>query len=72
MLLKSKVTGILDFDDLQAITGYVRPGDIERKLSEQGIKVFRGKKGPWTTLDLINQAGGMHSGNEEHYNPEII
>ena len=65
---------LLSCDDLQDITGYKRPSDIERCLIEQGVKVFRGRLGPWTTLDLINQAGGLRTkaDNDDHYPPDII
>lgn len=47
---------------LKRITGYERSGDVERCLKEQGITIFYGKNGPWTTLDLINAAGGLVQG----------
>lgn len=52
-------TNILTCAELMAITGYQRPGDVARCLRAQGIHVFHGKAGPWTTLDLINRAGGI-------------
>ncbi|WFF40428.1 DUF4224 domain-containing protein [Salinicola endophyticus] len=64
---------VLSCDDLRAITGYQRPADIERCLSEQGIRVFRGRLGPWTTLDLVNQAGGLRpANNDETYDPDTL
>lgn len=48
-------------DDLSHITGYERPGDVERCLRTQGVRYFTGKDGPWTTIDLINAAGGLLS-----------
>ena len=65
---------VLSCEDLRAITGYQRPADIERCLVEQGVKVFRGRLGPWTTLDLINQAGGLrtHADNDDNYSPDIL
>ncbi|WP_225775885.1 DUF4224 domain-containing protein [Pseudomonas sp. Marseille-Q5115] len=65
-------TDVLSFQDLQRITGYQRRADVERTLSEQGIRLFRGRTGPWTTIDLINRAGGMGSTAAEHYDPEIL
>lgn len=50
-------TGVLTFQDLQHITGYQRRSDVERSLIAQGVRLFRGRTGPWTTLDLINHAG---------------
>jgi hypothetical protein len=45
--------------DLLNATGYQRPADVERCLEKQGIRFFWGKDGPWTTMDLINAAGGL-------------
>ncbi len=53
---------VLNCDDLKAITGYQRPGDVERCLRQQGVHVFYGKSGPWTTVALINKAGGLVQG----------
>lgn len=64
--------GLVTFQDLQRITGYARRSDIERTLQEQGIHMFYGRSGPWTTLDLINQAGGLADGNQEQYGTEIL
>lgn len=50
---------ILDFKALQAITGYTSRSAIERVLNAEGIKFFRGRKGPWTTQALVNAAGGL-------------
>lgn len=54
--------GVITCPELMAITGYQRPADVARCLREQGIHVFNGKAGPWTTLDLINRAGGIEAG----------
>lgn len=65
---------VLSCDELRAITGYQRAADIERCLVDQGVKVFRGRTGPWTTLDLINQAGGLQTqaDNDDSYGPDIL
>lgn len=49
----------LNFEDLKKITGYTRQGDVERCLKDQGIKVFWGKSGPWTTLHHLNHPYGQ-------------
>lgn len=49
-------------EELMAITGYQRPADVARCLREQGVHVFHGRLGPWTTLALINKAGGIEPG----------
>ena len=63
---------VLEFDELQRITGYTRRADVEKSLRSQGIKIFTGRKGPWTTLDLVNQAGGIRSAGNDDYGPEIV
>lgn len=50
---------VLTTDDLKKITSYERAGDVEQCLKKQGIRFFLGKNGPWTTIDLINAAGGL-------------
>lgn len=67
---------LVSFDMLSAVTGYERAGDITRSLRQQGIRFFYGKGGlPWTTIDLINAAGGIRPGQEPDgpmYSPDII
>lgn len=66
---------ILLLPELQQILGYERQGDVERCLREQGIRYFRGKGGaPWTTIDLINMAGGLKAANQpdEPYSAEAF
>ncbi|MDK4198610.1 hypothetical protein QKY98_05690 [Pseudomonas sp. HR1] len=65
-------TGILTFQDLQSITGYNRRADVERILLDQGVRIFRGRTGPWTTLELINQAGGVKPASQERYDVDIL
>lgn len=65
-------TGILTFQDLQSITGYNRRADVERILLGEGVRIFRGRTGPWTTLELINQAGGVKSASQERYDVDIL
>lgn len=64
--------GLVTFEALKALTGYERRSDIERSLQSQGIRFFHGRHGLWTTLTLINYAGGAGTGNPEHYDAEII
>ena len=56
-------TNILTQDDLEEITDYRQTADIARCLREQGVRVFTGKGGKvWTTIQLINAAGGVTPG----------
>lgn len=66
------VPGVLTFQDLQQVTGYQRRSDVERTLMEQGVRIFRGRSGPWTTLDLINRAGGIEPDSDDRYGADIL
>jgi hypothetical protein len=70
--MTSLTSSVLTFEDLQRITGYQRRSDVERLLIEQGIPMFRGRTGPWTTLDLIQQAAGIEPVAVEHYDANIL
>lgn len=63
---------VLEFEELQRITGYTRRADVEKTLRAQGIKIFTGRKGPWTTIDLVNQAGGLRAADNDTYGPDIV
>lgn len=62
---------ILEFADLQALTGYERLADVERCLEAAGIKVFRGRAGVWTTLQLVNAAGGLSKPDGDAYPADL-
>jgi len=64
--------GLVSFETLRTLTGYERRSDIERSLQSQGIRFFHGRYGLWTTLTLINYAGGAGNGNAELYDAEIL
>ncbi|MEB0106334.1 hypothetical protein [Pseudomonas sp. MH9.3] len=70
--MNSRSDNVLVFTDLQRITGYQRRSDVERSLVDQGVRLFRGRTGPWTTLDLINQAAGMKPVAAERYDADIL
>lgn len=70
--MSSAVPGVLTFQDLQHVTGYQRRSDVERSLIDQGVRIFRGRCGPWTTIDLINQAGGIKPGSVEVHGADIL
>lgn len=54
---------ILTADELLSATGFDRDGDLKRLFDQQGIRWFPGKGGrPWTTIALINKAGGLYPG----------
>ncbi len=64
------MNGVLSCEDLKLVTGYQRAGDVERCLNEQGVKVFWGKSGPWTTLKALHAAQGLESASPRVF-PEI-
>ncbi|MDP2747987.1 MULTISPECIES: DUF4224 domain-containing protein [unclassified Pseudomonas] len=70
--MNGNTIGVLTFEDLKRITGYARRADVERTLSDQGIRLFRGRTGPWTTVELVNQAGGLKAAHQEQYGVEIL
>lgn len=70
--MNSRSDNVLIFTDLQRITGYQRRSDVERSLIDQGVRLFRGRTGPWTTLDLINQAAGLKPAAAERYDADIL
>jgi hypothetical protein len=50
---------LVDTEQLKTLTGYRRPGDIERWLRTHGIRFFPSKNGPVTTTDSLNSALGV-------------
>jgi len=57
--MSSQINGLIDTEALKSVTGYKRNSDIEKCLEGQGIRYCYGKRGPWTTLDLINASKGL-------------
>lgn len=70
--MNNSTPGVLTFQDLQQITGYQRRSDVERTLIDQGVRIFRGRSGPWTTIDLINRAGGIKPDSDDRYGADIL
>lgn len=70
--MNNSIPGVLTFQDLQQITGYQRRSDVERTLIDQGVRIFRGRSGPWTTIDLINRAGGIKPESDDRYGADIL
>jgi hypothetical protein len=64
---------LLDFATLRAVTGYERQADVERCLTKAGIRFFFARSGVWTTLDLVNAAGGIKpASNSDTYQPSDL
>lgn len=62
---------ILTLEDLKVCTGYDRPGDIEKHLRDKGIHCFRSSKGIWTTVAMVNAAGGILP-NQSDRNEDLL
>lgn len=70
-MIKQPPDTILTFEDLQQLTGYTKRSGVERALRRQGIRWFWGRHGPWTTIEMVNQAGGQAS-DDEQYGSRIL
>lgn len=70
-MIDQQPSKVLTFQDLQRLTGYTRRSGVEQALRKQGIRWFWGRQGPWTTIDLVNQAGGASPATEK-YGSEIL
>lgn len=56
---------VLEFDDLQRLSGYERLSDVERWARDQGIPFKRTRKGIATTVTAFNSAMGItHAAND--------
>lgn len=47
----------IDAEALKSMMGYEREADCRKALESQGIAVFDGRNGIWTTWELIKVAG---------------
>lgn len=65
---------ILEFPDLQRISGYSRRADVERWAKENAIAVKPCRGGVWTTLEAVNVALGVAAANDgaAPYEPDVI
>jgi hypothetical protein len=55
---------VLEFPDLQKLSGFSRRVDVERWASDNGVPVKPCRGGVWTTLDALNRALGVAAANE--------
>lgn len=62
---------LIDTEQLKAVTGYTRPGDIERCLRKNGIVFCMGRNGPFTTIDALNTAMGIQPSLLKPNEPEF-
>lgn len=67
------MSALLDFDTLKHVLNCTRQADVERLLHKAGIRFFYARAGVWTTMDLVNAAGGLRpAANADTYSPDII
>lgn len=52
-----QVSPIVDADELRACTNIQQNAALERYLRKHGIPYFPSAAGPWTTVQLLNEAG---------------
>lgn len=56
--------GILTQDDLKAATGCKTTSSLEDTLRKNGVRFLYGRNGIYTTMDALNAAMGLQSGQE--------
>lgn len=50
---------VVEFKELQRLSGYERRADVERWAAEIGLPVKPCRYGVWTTLEAMNHALGV-------------
>jgi len=60
---------VLEFKDLQRISGFDRRSDVERWAQSIGLKVRPCRGGVWTTEDAMNNALGVATTTDETQYP---
>ncbi len=56
---------VLEFPDLQKLSGFSRRADVERWARDNSVPVKPCRGGVWTTLDALNRALGVTAANDE-------
>ena len=65
---------VLEFPDLQKLSGFDRRADVERWARDNGVPVKACRGGVWTTLAALNRALGIGAANDDAgaYGPDTI
>ena len=65
---------VLEFSDLQKISGYERLADVERWAEKLHVPVKPCRKGVWTTIDALNRSLGLLPANDAvgAYPPDTV
>lgn len=56
------MSALVSTEELKRISDLKRLQDLENWLKSQNIRYFHSKKGPWTTIGLIEAAQGLANG----------
>lgn len=56
---------VLEFPDLQKLSGFERRADVERWAKDNGVPVKACRGGVWTTLAALNRALGINAANDD-------
>jgi len=54
---------ILEFPDLQRLSGFENPAEVQRWADEIGLPVHPGRAGIWTTVEAVNHSLNLYSAN---------
>lgn len=63
---------IIPFPDLQKLSGKRQRAAVERWCAREGIRVFHGVEGVWTTLDALNAALGVAVAPSANDSPDTL
>jgi hypothetical protein len=65
---------VLEFSDLQKLSGFDRRADVERWAETNHIPVKPCRGGVWTTMTALNRSLGVLPANDDagHYPPDVI
>jgi hypothetical protein len=65
---------VLEFSDLQKLSGFERLADVQRWADNAGVPVKPCRKGVWTTTTALNRALGVIAANDDAgaYPPDVV
>jgi len=63
---------IVEFSDLQRLSGFERRADVERWADNIGLHVKPCRGGVWTTLPALNEVLGLSDDDGEQYPPGAV
>jgi hypothetical protein len=63
---------IVEFSDLQRLSGFDRRADVERWANSIGLHVKACRAGVWTTVPALNEVLGVTERDDEQYPPGVV